>query len=95
MVYRPQTVVAIWQIPWCQVTLSLFEKLNRPGKAYQELGDVTDLVGLRIITYLPEDVDGVAQIIEDEFAIDRVNSIDKRLTSDPDRFGYASLHKVC
>jgi ppGpp synthetase/RelA/SpoT-type nucleotidyltranferase len=74
---------------------SLFEKLKRPGKNYLQLEDVTDLAGVRIITFLPEDVDKVAQIIESEFAIDRVNSIDKRLTNDPDRFGYASLHKVC
>jgi ppGpp synthetase/RelA/SpoT-type nucleotidyltranferase len=74
---------------------SLYEKLSRPGKAYGQLADVTDLAGLRIITFFPEDVDRVGELIENEFAIDRVNSIDKRLTSDPDRFGYASLHKVC
>ena len=74
---------------------SLREKMNRPGKNYGQLSDITDLVGVRIITYLSEDVDRVSHLIESEFAVDRINSIDKRLTNDPDRFGYASLHKVC
>ncbi len=74
---------------------SLYEKLKRPGKNYGQLADVTDIAGLRLITYLPEDVDRVAALIELEFAVDRLNSIDKRLSHDPDRFGYASLHKVC
>jgi putative GTP pyrophosphokinase len=74
---------------------SLHDKLNRPGKNYNKLSDITDLVGLRIITYLPEDVDKVAAIIDKEFTIDRDNSVGKRFSDDPYKFGYASLHKVC
>ncbi|OZM56243.1 hypothetical protein CIB95_12530 [Lottiidibacillus patelloidae] len=73
---------------------SLFKKINRSDKSYKLLEDVTDLVGLRIITYFSEDVDRIANIIENEFKIDQANSIDKRLTHDPDRFGYMSLHYV-
>jgi putative GTP pyrophosphokinase len=73
----------------------LHEKLTRPGKQYAKLEDVTDLAGVRVITYLPEDVDRVAQVVTSEFNIDEPNSVDKRHVTDPAKFGYASLHKVC
>ena len=73
----------------------LAEKLSRRGKHYSTLAEVTDLAGIRVITYLPEDVDKVAALIEREFQIDRDNSIDKRITVNPDSFGYSSLHLIC
>lgn len=66
----------------------------RADRRYTRLDEVTDLVGIRIITFYDEDVDKVAGIIQDEFMIDDDNSIDKRLLLDPDRFGYLSLHHV-
>jgi putative GTP pyrophosphokinase len=73
---------------------SLAGKLNKHSLNYEQLTDLTDLAGLRIITYFAEDVDRVAQAIEEEFAIDRVNSVDKRLSLEADRFGYLSMHHV-
>ncbi|RSK26565.1 hypothetical protein EJF36_06650 [Bacillus sp. HMF5848] len=73
---------------------SLAKKINKLGKSYQSLEDVTDVVGFRIITYFSEDVDIVADIINSEFVIDNQNSIDKRASLDPDRFGYLSLHYI-
>lgn len=73
---------------------SLKGKLSKPDKNYKTLEDITDLCGLRIITYFSEDVDKVAQIIEKEFTIDKENSIDKRINNDSDRFGYLSLHYI-
>lgn len=73
---------------------SLQEKIARPDKSYSELRDVTDIAGIRIITYFDDDVDRVAKCIEKEFVIDWENSIDRRATLDPDRFGYLSLHYV-
>lgn len=73
---------------------SLRKKISKPEKNYQQLTDITDLCGIRIITYFSNDVDNVAKIIEKEFIIDRKNSIDKRHENDPDRFGYLSLHYV-
>lgn len=61
---------------------------------YADLADITDIVGLRIITYFDTDVDRVARMIEGEFDIDRSNCSDKREMHDPDRFGYLSLHYV-
>jgi ppGpp synthetase/RelA/SpoT-type nucleotidyltranferase len=73
---------------------SLAEKLARPGNKYTGLPDVTDICGVRVITYFAGEVDAVAHLIEREFSIDRVNSIDKRAAIDPDRFGYLSVHYV-
>jgi ppGpp synthetase/RelA/SpoT-type nucleotidyltranferase len=73
---------------------SLAEKISRPNKTYQKLEDIKDLSGVRIITYFEDDVDKVAEIIENEFEIDQENSIDKRKEWDYAEFGYSSLHKV-
>lgn len=64
-----------------------------PGK-YRELGEITDIIGVRIVTYFSEDVDRVSKVIEREFDVDWTTSIDKRATLDPDRFGYLSLHYI-
>ena len=71
---------------------SLEAKLKRANKNYTSLDQITDICGIRIITYFSEEVDKVARLIEGEFAVDSANSVDKRVFTDPDRFGYASLH---
>lgn len=73
---------------------SVRNKFEKSKNKYKCLADMTDIAGVRIITYFENDVDIVANIIEDEFVIDKDNSIDKRLLLDPDRFGYLSLHHV-
>ncbi|WP_326666942.1 hypothetical protein [Streptomyces canus] len=73
---------------------STLQKLNRPGKNYTGIGDLTDVLGIRIVTYFPDDVDAVADVVKREFSVDGENSIDKRALLDPDRFGYLSLHFV-
>ncbi len=72
---------------------SLSIKIDKKQK-YTELNDITDIVGLRIITNYSDEVDDIAKIIDREFSIDLENSIDKRTVLDPDRFGYLSLHYV-
>jgi ppGpp synthetase/RelA/SpoT-type nucleotidyltranferase len=73
---------------------SLARKLAlNPGK-YTRLTDITDLAGIRVTTYFDEDVDRVSQVIQSEFLIDYANSVDKRKSVEPDRFGYVSLHFV-
>jgi ppGpp synthetase/RelA/SpoT-type nucleotidyltranferase len=69
-------------------------KLKRSNKNYRSLDQVTDISGIRIITYFTNDVDLVANLVEKEFIVDKENSVDKRIYSDPDRFGYTSLHYV-
>ncbi len=74
---------------------SLAEKLRRVGKGYSRLTDITDVVGLRVITHLEDEVDSIGHLVEREFAVDHARSIDKRKILDPDRFGYLSLHYIC
>jgi ppGpp synthetase/RelA/SpoT-type nucleotidyltranferase len=73
---------------------SLSRKLNGLEASYNELGDLTDIAGVRVITYFSSDVERVADIIQRQFSIDTKNCIDKATLLDPDRFGYLSLHYV-
>lgn len=73
---------------------SLISKLERRESKYTKLSDITDIVGIRVITYFSDEVDIVAKKIEEEFEIDKENSIDVRKLLDPDRFGYLSLHYI-
>lgn len=75
--------------------IKLKEKINKAGKTYlTPLDDITDLAGVRVITYFPSDVDKILPLIKNEFVVDTANSIDKRRASDPSVFGYSSLHLV-
>ena len=73
---------------------SLRDKLLKRERIYSTLDDVTDIAGLRIITYSANDVDSISSVIKKEFYIDQVNSVDKRALLDPDRFGYLSVHYI-
>lgn len=73
---------------------SLIKKFNLKNAKYNKLEDMTDIIGIRIITYYSDDIDRVAQLIEENFDVDQKNSIDKREMLDIDRFGYLSLHYV-
>lgn len=71
---------------------SLRGKVKR--KNYSNLAEITDLCGIRIITYFSDDVDRIAELISQEFEVDVENTIDKRKNEDPTKFGYVSLHYV-
>jgi ppGpp synthetase/RelA/SpoT-type nucleotidyltranferase len=73
---------------------SLEAKLGKAAGKYDELGQITDLCGARIITYFEDEVGAIANLVEKEFEIDRPNSVDKRQTFDADRFGYVSVHYI-
>lgn len=74
---------------------SLAGKLECKGDKYQSLLDITDLVGLRVITYYTDDVDKVAAIVKKIYRVDWKNSVDKRKLHELTSFGYNSLHYVC
>lgn len=74
---------------------SLARKLARPDRTYASLWDVTDLVGLRVITYFEDGVDRVGELVEARLPVDFAHSTDKRDSRDAARFGYRSLHYVC
>ena len=73
---------------------SFVVKLGHKGEKYHKLEDITDLVGLRVVTYYTDDVDKVAAIVKNLFTVDWEKSVDKRKRQ-LDSFGYLSLHYIC
>ncbi|MDN5199931.1 hypothetical protein QQ008_01120 [Fulvivirgaceae bacterium BMA10] len=72
---------------------SFREKITRNG--YKEpFKEMTDLSGIRIITYYQDDQDKIIECIKSEFKIDEKNSEDKRNKLKPHEFGYLSVHLI-
>ncbi len=72
---------------------SLIEKISRKNiKSVTK--EVTDISGIRIILYYQDDVDKVSKLINDNFLIDKRNSINKAELYDSNQFGYLSIHHI-
>lgn len=72
---------------------SLRSKLRRKG--YSNPRDqITDLIGVRVITYYRDDVDPVVSLLKLALRIDQKNSTDKRKMLDLRSFGYRSVHLI-
>ena len=73
---------------------SFVQKLVDKGQQYEDpLHEMTDLAGVRVITFYVEDVKRVGEIIQSEFDVDYERSSIGGV-EDPDRFGYVSDHYI-
>nr|WP_162305441.1 hypothetical protein [Brevibacillus laterosporus] len=69
------------------------------AKAYKDkyvdpLNEIMDLAGIRVIAYVESDVAKICKVIEEEFDIDRENSVNKSENMRLDQFGYRSVHYI-
>ena len=73
---------------------SINEKLKR--KSYKSpKTQMTDVSGIRIITYLESQVEQALAVMRTAFEIDESNSLDRKKILGFDRVGYRSAHLVC
>lgn len=69
---------------------SIYEKCERNNLNPNDLGEIPDIAGIRIILLFKRDLDKIYEIIENNFNIIKKEDTQKRLESD--QFGYGSIH---
>lgn len=71
------------------------ERKKIEGRSYDNpLSQITDIVGIRIITYYLRDIEEIGNLVRKEFQIDEKNSLDKSAVLGIDQFGYKSVHYI-
>lgn len=74
--------------------MGIIEKIER--KKYERPSNqLTDISGIRIVTFLESGLDETCALIREIFEIDEVNSLDKSDLLKVDQIGYRSVHSVC
>jgi putative GTP pyrophosphokinase len=66
---------------------------GKEAKFEDPLREITDLVGVRIITYYLEDIEAVGEVIQQNFQVEKAVAVDKA-GGEVDRFNYRSLHYI-
>lgn len=72
---------------------SLLRKL-RSRNYGDPASELTDQVGIRVITYFPDQVDPIVRRLRDAFEVDEERSVDKREALTVREFGYRSVHLI-
>lgn len=75
-------------------TVDSFKKKASKGHYENPISEITDLAGVRVITYFDSDANKVSNILSTLFEIDPAHSVDKSEQLGIDRVGYRSLHFV-
>lgn len=75
-------------------TLESFKEKAHLDKYKEPIQDITDIVGIRIITLFEKDVYEISQLIKEVFEIDSTKSEDKTDLLDADKMGYKSMHYI-
>lgn len=73
---------------------SFSEKCDRKGYA-KPIEEITDLAGIRIITFIEEDAVRAGNLITETFNIHKEKCLDKSTELKVDQFGYRSFHYIC
>ena len=73
---------------------SFLEKVERKRYYTAPFEHITDIAGLRIVTYYHDHIEQIRALLEREFSIDADQSVDKSANLEADRFGYRSLHLI-
>lgn len=69
-------------------------KLQKNQEKYTGYGSLTDILGLRVVCYFPDQVGAVADHLVKELTVDHARSVDKRELLSSNQFGYLSKHYI-
>lgn len=73
--------------------MSFQEKITR--KKYTDpIKEITDLAGIRVIVFYPDEIARVKDVIEENFKVDPKNTVDKAAQLAKDRFSYGGINYV-
>jgi len=71
-----------------------FQRKASREKYKDPLVEITDMAGVRVITYIQSDAVKVANLVKKAFAVIPKHSVDKSVELGTDRVGYRSIHLV-
>src|SRR5258708_24832837 len=72
---------------------SFIEKMTR--KEYSSKNEVTDLAGIRVITFIETDATAAAELLRRSFVTHAEKSLDKSEELGDSQVGYRSIHLIC